>query len=304
MINDAATETETDSAHLAGALGPRFQPVVRRDEVLEHLRAVDLPELHGAFFIIGKATHGRATVRRKRSEVGKTGGFSFDRVTPGTYFVECVDFKTGRVLGTSAPVTVVSAARVSARVFLDSDAPDRDTLGSFTGLVWGVDNRPIARARVELRDTGSAGVVMIGVTDRVGEFVFKDVPPGQYVVEYVSADVRQVLAASPPYLIHRNEERTVLVSLAPRGIVVGVALADTDGPIAGAEVQLRDAVSMVIVGTTTTGANGEFRFEAVWPGAYAAELLAVGTRKTIGVSAPFTVVARTSVATVLRASRH
>ena len=184
-------------------------------------------------------------------------------------------------------------------------APDGYTLAmlalsDFITLPGTADNLPIPRARVELRDLSTNGIVLIGVTDKFGQFAFGEVPPGKYVAEYVSTGVRQLLAASPPHDIHVDEERSTLISMMPRGNVIGVAVSSNDAPMSNSLIQLRDTASQIVMATTRSGPNGEFRFDAVWPGTYVAELIVVSTGKIAAVTTTLNVVAGESVATLLR----
>jgi len=230
----------------------------------------------------------------------RAGAFTFKGVPPGTYFAECVDTKARQVLGTSVPLAVTSGDRVTSRIFLDSALPPTGKLGAFRGFIWTADNLPIPRARVELRDLSTNGIVLIGVTDKFGQFAFGEVPPGKYVAEYVSTGVRQLLAASPPHDIHVDEERSTLISMMPRGNVIGVAVSSNDAPMSNSLIQLRDTASQIVMATTRSGPNGEFRFDAVWPGTYVAELIVVSTGKIAAVTTTLNVVAGESVATLLR----
>jgi hypothetical protein len=79
-----------------------------------------------------------------------------------------------------------------------------------SGAAFHADNTPIPRAKLRLRSIESGAIA--GATDAngAGQFVFKDMVPGIYIVELVSTNAR-ILAISNALAIARGESLTTFV---------------------------------------------------------------------------------------------
>ena len=81
-------------------------------------------------------------------------------------------------------LTVVASAQQPARAL-----PSGRTLsvsvsaGDVGGVTLDAGDHPLPEARVQLRNVSDGSIVQRTTSDRAGEFVFRRVPPGHYVVE-------------------------------------------------------------------------------------------------------------------------
>ena len=80
FVHNAAAETESDRAELAGAVRTRFQPVGRGDEIFKHFVAVHLLECGAAFLIVSGISANR------RQAIGRERHIAFSAQTPRDIF--------------------------------------------------------------------------------------------------------------------------------------------------------------------------------------------------------------------------
>jgi hypothetical protein len=127
-----------------------------------------------------------------------------------------------------------------------------------SGQVLGTDGLPVAGAEVRIVGSGLWPAVE-GTTDGAGRFVLAAIPPGIYEVHVVHGDT-----SAPPRrgLSIEAGARAVLSFVLSGGeALAGTVLDDETGePIAGAEVRVATETLSAMPRTTTTGADGTFRF--------------------------------------------
>ena len=97
---------------------------------------------------------------------------------------------TARILPLGVCLLAISIAWTPASASWREQAPaPRATLTAHAGVIVGVvrdgTERPVAAARLRLRDLTSGRIVMTTRSDQEGGFHFKGVPSGSYVVELV-----------------------------------------------------------------------------------------------------------------------
>ena len=95
-----------------------------------------------------------------------------------------------RTLTVGVCLLALSAASASASAARQGQTPaPRATLTAHAGVILGVvrdgTERPVAAARLRVRDLTSGRIVMAGRSDQEGGFHFTGVPSGSYVVELV-----------------------------------------------------------------------------------------------------------------------
>jgi hypothetical protein len=76
-------------------------------------------------------------------------------------------------------------------------------------------SEPLANAPIRLRDARVGRIVSAQLADRQGQFVFRTVDPGSYVVELLSAD-GAVLAASPILNVNAGDVVSTVLKLPRR----------------------------------------------------------------------------------------
>lgn len=228
------------------------------------------------------------------------GGYSFAGVAPGTYLVTETDPATyASTTPNAVPVTVPAGGSANAQfgdqqqatiggtVFNDADGSTIQDAGE-PGL---------AGVTVELLNATGA-VVATAVTDASGTFSFTSVAPGSYTVREID-----------PLAFASTTPNAVGVTLPPggsasaqfgdqqQGTIAGVVFNDLNGDgessatepgLGGVTVELRNA-SGAVVATTTTLADGTYRFSGVPPGAYTVvEIDPAGFGSTTANSVPVT----------------
>jgi len=79
------------------------------------------------------------------------------------------------------------------------------------GTALDSSNAPLRRAAVRLRDARYGRIVASQQTDAMGQFAFRNVDPGTYIVELVDKD--KVLAASPLLNVDSGDIATAILKL-------------------------------------------------------------------------------------------
>ena len=97
---------------------------------------------------------------------------------------------TARILPVGVCLLALSAASASASAARQGQAPaPRASLTAHAGVILGVvrdgTERPVAAARLRVRDLTAGRILMAGRSDQEGGFHFTGVPAGSYVVELV-----------------------------------------------------------------------------------------------------------------------
>ncbi|MDP9848378.1 MFS transporter [Streptosporangium lutulentum] len=135
--------------------------------------------------------------------------------------------------------------------------------GKLTGTVRDVNGAPVAQAMVIVTDVRGE-VVTTGVTGVNGAFAFSGVVAGTYTLA-VSAGAHR--PAAVPVEVGTGQT-TQDVELLPGARIRGtIRVKNGDGPLADARVTLLDAAGNV-VGTATTGTDGEYAFADLTGGQY------------------------------------
>ncbi|WP_204358505.1 MFS transporter [Streptosporangium sp. 'caverna'] len=135
--------------------------------------------------------------------------------------------------------------------------------GKLTGTVRDAEGTPVAQAMVIVTDVRGE-VVTTGMTGADGVFAFGGVVAGTYTLA-VSAEAHR--PAAVPVEVGTGQT-TQNIELLPGARVRGtVRVKNGDGPLADARVTLLDAAGNV-VGTATTGEDGEYAFADLTGGQY------------------------------------
>jgi ACDE family multidrug resistance protein len=141
--------------------------------------------------------------------------------------------------------------------------------GKFSGTVRDAEGRPVAQAMVIVTDVRGE-VVTTGMTGEDGAFGFAGVVAGAYTLAVSAAAHRPVAV---PVEVGTGQTRQD-IELLPGAHVRGtVRVKGGGGPLADARVTLLDAAGNV-VGTATTGEDGEYAFADLMGGQYT--LIATG----------------------------
>jgi hypothetical protein len=104
----------------------------------------------------------------------------------------------------------VSAHRIVIPRLLPGTRPG--VVSTIRGTALDSTNGKLANTLVRLRDARVGSIVETQFTDRAGEFAFKDLDPGNYIVEIMATD-QSVLAASPLINVSAGETMSTFVKL-------------------------------------------------------------------------------------------
>jgi len=81
------------------------------------------------------------------------------------------------------------------------------------GYLWTSNNGAMTNASVQIRNTVTNVVERVATTNAAGEFVFQNVVPGEYVIEYVQGTVAKIMAIGHPFTVSPGETVATFVRL-------------------------------------------------------------------------------------------
>ena len=81
------------------------------------------------------------------------------------------------------------------------------------GYLWTSNNGAMTNASVQIRNTVTNAVERVATTNAAGEFIFQNVTPGEYVIEYVSDSASKILAIGHPFTVSPGETVATFVRL-------------------------------------------------------------------------------------------
>src|SRR5262249_10528344 len=96
--------------------------------------------------------------------------------------------------GAFAFLAVPLSAQTAGPTLLPGTKPD--VLSTIVGKAVNASNVPMGSMQIRLRDVGFGRLVATTVTDKAGQFDFKAVDTGRYIVEMTNASGDVVLASS------------------------------------------------------------------------------------------------------------
>ena len=122
----------------------------------------------------------------------------------------------------------------------------RADAGTVAGTVVNHDDTPVANAHLRLRDVNSGRTVQTTRGDEAGRFIFREVPPGRYIVELI--DRRgNVQAVGRVFAITPLQTITTLIRLAASPWYAGFF----------GNAALAAVASAVVLGLTSRGNGGQ-----------------------------------------------
>lgn len=212
------------------------------------------------------------------------GRFAIGNMTPGVYDLAAlheavgegdvqVQVQAGQINQGARPQCRPQGDRPGGGQFHGQGGPLVDA-GVIVGLVQDTAGNRIARARLSINNRLHAG------TGELGAFAFGPLPAGTYTIGcraegFVGTEQTAEVAAGQAtellFILEAGDDGTVDVELA--SLSGTVFDADTEAPIAGAEVVLNDGRA-----TTTTAEDGTFSFTDLRPGGYLFGVRADGYR--------------------------
>jgi len=188
------------------------------------------------------------------------GAFTFEQVPPGSLRVYAFDQPTlmqGEVLVELAP-----GGSVSFNLLLAGG------LGTVSGTVVDSAGQPVAGARV-------GGGLSLTTTDTSGHFTLTDVPVGRSRLVAVS-DALGSVGGVDIDIARQGETISAVIVLQAAGVITGIVRDSSGTPVPNLDVYLLNRPdlakggenSIAVRSSTTTEANGRYRFERVVAGEY------------------------------------
>ena len=181
---------------------------------------------------------------------------------------------TGSLSAATKAASAVRSSRAAALAGKGLQTGTGTGLGRSTqimGYLWSSQNSVLTDASVQIRDTVTNTVVDIAKTNSAGEFIFQNVNPGEYVIEYVKEGVGKnaiISAVGHPFTVSPGETVATFVRLSNglpmllpnelSNLTTNVATqAATSAATQGVTAIATPLVSVVppVVPTTGTGGN-------------------------------------------------
>jgi len=119
----------------------------------------------------------------------------------------------------SALTKAASAVRASRAAAMAGRAAQSTSAGlskstQIMGYLWTANNGAITDASVQIRNTVTNAVEAVTKTNAAGEFVFQNVNPGEYMIEYVTDSAKHtLLALGHPFTVSPGETVATFVRL-------------------------------------------------------------------------------------------
>jgi hypothetical protein len=119
----------------------------------------------------------------------------------------------------SALTKAASAVRASRAAAMAGRAAQSTSAGlskstQIMGYLWTANNGAIPQASVQIRNTVTNVVESVTKTNSAGEFVFQNVNPGEYTIEYVTDSAKHtLLALGHPFTVSPGETVATFVRL-------------------------------------------------------------------------------------------
>lgn len=155
------------------------------------------------------------------------------------------------VVGALALLVAPMYAQTAAPTLLPGTKPE--VLSSIAGKAVSATNAPMAGTVIRLRDVRFGRVVATTITDKAGQFEFKGVDTGSYLVELMSASGDVVLASSSILYVGSGEILSTLLRMPFSSPALG-ALLGNSAPSALAAVTTAAQALTAAAGSSNTPA--------------------------------------------------
>lgn len=123
---------------------------------------------------------------------------------------------TGSMGALTKAASAVRSSRAAALAGKGLSTGSGASLGRSTqimGYLWTSNNGAMTNASVQIRNTVTNVVERVATTNMAGEFVFQNVAPGEYVIEYVQGSVAKIMAIGHPFTVSPGETVATFVRL-------------------------------------------------------------------------------------------
>jgi len=128
-------------------------------------------------------------------------------------------------------------------------------LSTIAGKAVTATNAPVSSATLRLRDVRFGRLVSTTVTDRAGQFDFKGVDTGTYLVEMMSQSGNVVLASSSILYVGSGEIVTTVLTMPPNRPALGSLLINAASPALLGVTAAAQAITAAAGASNTPGAT-------------------------------------------------
>lgn len=209
----------------------------------------------------------------EHTNTGATGQFTMANLPVGSYKVTAI--KAGYLLPLTTPISIQANKTTTVDISLIAD-PEINL-----NVVYGIirtteDETPLQNAVVSLYSNILPDPVLVisGITNDNGEFIFGLIPPGQYYITasklgYYTNETALIDLSTKEFV--PSEISLIADPAANTGTISGFIKEQATGqPISGAGVALYSVTNGVetVVATTRTNVSGKYLFSNITPGTY------------------------------------
>jgi hypothetical protein len=128
-------------------------------------------------------------------------------------------------------------------------------LATVAGKAVSATNTPVGSAKLRLRNARDGRIVATTITDRAGQFDFKGLDTGGYLVEMMSQSGNIVLASSSILFVGSGEIITTVLTMPPNSPALGSLLIKTALPALGAAAATAQAITAAAGASNTPAAT-------------------------------------------------
>jgi hypothetical protein len=112
----------------------------------------------------------------------------------------------GALTKAAAAVRSSRAAALAGKGLASSAGSELGRTTQIMGYLWTSNNGAMTNASVQIRNTVTNAVEKVATTNAAGEFVFQNITPGEYVIEYVGDSAgKSILAIGHPFTVSPGE---------------------------------------------------------------------------------------------------
>jgi hypothetical protein len=121
---------------------------------------------------------------------------------------------TSAMTGAASAIRASRAAALAGRAAQQAAGDGIARSTQIMGYLWTANNGAITDASVQIRNTVTNVVESVTKTNAAGEFLFQNVNPGEYVIEYVTDSARSsLIAVGHPFTVSPGETVATFVRL-------------------------------------------------------------------------------------------
>jgi len=208
---------------------------------------------------------------------GQDGSYTFSNLVPGTYEVD----DPIQVTVTTEVHVVVNVPAMSPNIISGMKFNDLNGNGAKDSGEPGVANWEIDLVYVV---PGPATDILLAQanTDANGAYKFVNIPPGNYEIKELArqgwtATTATVRTVHVPGITSNQDFGNRLATLPSKGSILGLKFNDLNGngakdpgepTLSGWTIELKNASTLAVISTTTTGADGSYSFLNITPANY------------------------------------